>query len=585
LTAPFVPDQGFDANGNAISNVNGGYATVSLISGGGTNQQTTVNFFNRSLPGIIKVCKITADPTNIPVGTIFRFTVTGLAPTSTTQTLPGMQVERTVDVPAGPVAQNGFCQIVTGTFVVGQNVTVQEVGLAPGQTLPGGLTFADTRVSRIRASTAVVSSNLSSRSVVVAARNTTAEVEFTNFVFRPAILKICKIAGTGVANGTPFTFTLSLVDPLTSLPVNTSPITIPAGSCLFANGPFPEDQNFPGIGTFNFNTQIVVTEGAVAGVSVTTITSPTGTVTQNLPGRSGTMTLNQALLPNSLFNEIAFTNSATPITPASRPARFDFDGDRISDEVVYRPSTGTWWYSASTASGDARAAQFGLSTDRPVAADYDGDGRSDFAVYRNGEWHVLGSSSGYSVRVFGLSTDIPQPGDYDGDGRADLAVYRQSDGTWYLMQSTAGFAAIRFGNSTDIPEAADYDGDGRMDVAVYRSGTWYIQGSSSGFTAIQFGLAGDKPVPADYDGDGKADLAVYRGGIWHILRTNGGYISSQFGLATDVPVPADYDGDGRTDMAVYRPSTNVWHVMRSSLTESAYTSMQFGAPGDVTLNY
>jgi len=593
LTAPFTPNAGFDANGNAISNVNGGFANVSLISGGGTNQQTTVNFFNRSLPGVIKVCKITADPANIPPGTIFRFSVSGLAPTSTTQTLPGVAVTRIVDVPAGPVGQNGFCQIVEGTFVVGEDVTVVETGLAPGQTLPGGLTFADTRVSRIRASTAINSSSLAARTVVIDARNTTAEVEFTNFIFRPAILKVCKIAGPGVTVGTPFSFTLGLVDPLTSLPVNTTPFTVPAGSCVFANGPFPVNENFPGIGTFNFNTQIVVTETAVNGVTVTAINSPTnGPLVTSLPNRTGTLTLNQALLPNSLFNEIAFTNSGgTTPTPTPTPpvgavaARFDFDGDHISDEAIYRPSTGTWWYSASSANGEARASQFGLPNDRVVAADYDGDLKTDLAIYRNGEWHILGSSSGYSVSLFGLATDIPQPGDYDGDGRADLAVYRPSDGTWYLMQSSAGFAALRFGNSTDIPQAADYDGDHRMDIAVYRGGTWYIMGSTAGFSVQQFGLPGDKPIPADYDGDGRADLAVFRAGVWHILRTNGGYLASQFGLANDIPVPADYDGDGRTDMAVYRPSTNVWHVMRSGLTESAYTSMQFGTAGDVVMNY
>jgi len=595
LTGPFTPNLGFDANGNAIANVNGGFANVLLISGGGTNQQTTVNFFNRSLPGIIKVCKITADPVNIPINTLFRFSVTGLAPTSPTQTLPGVPVTRIVDVPAGPVSQNGFCQIVEGTFVVGEDVTVVETGLAPGQTLPNGLTFADTRVSRIRASTPIQSSSLAARTVTIDARNNTAEVEFTNFIFRPAILKICKIAGPGVTVGTPFTFTLALVDPLTSLPVSTAPITVPAGSCTFANGPFPAVETFPGIGTFNFNTQLVVTEAAVAGVTVTAINSPTGgTVVANLPGRTGTILLNQALLPNSLFNEIAFTNAGTaPPTPTPTPtpvvrpsARFDFDGDRVSDEAVYRPSTGTWWFSASTAGGAARAVQYGNSTDKLVAADYDGDHQTDFAVYRgNGEWHVLGSTEGSSVRVFGLASDIPQPGDYDGDGRADLAVYRQSDSTWYLMQSTAGFAAIRFGIPTDIPEAADYDGDGRMDIAVYRGGTWYINGSTAGFSAIQFGLVGDRPVPADYDGDGRADAAVYRGGIWHILRSSAGYLPAQFGLGTDIPVPADYDGDGRTDMAVYRPSTNVWHIMRSSLTESAYMSMQFGTAGDALLNY
>jgi hypothetical protein len=429
----WTPNLGFDANGNPITNTNGGYANVNVISGGNVNQQTTVNFFNRSLPGQIKVCKITADPTNIPVGTLFRFTVSGLAPTSATQTLPGVGVTRTVDVPAGPDSQGGFCEFVEGTFVVGTPVLITETGLTPGQTLPGGLTFADVRVSRIRASTAFLATpvtvatgaattttvnganpNIVNRTAVVAARNTTAIVDFTNFIFRPGILKICKIAGTGVTVGTPFTFNVTLVNPLTSFPALTAPVTVLAGSCEFAQGPFPAVDAFPGIGTFNFNTQVVVTEGAAAGTTVTAITSPTGgTVTTNLPGRAGTILLNQSLLPNNLFNEIAFTNAAsTPGPNPLAPARFDFDGDRVSDEVIYRPTTGTWWYSASTAGGEARAVQFGNSTDRLVAADYDGDGKTDFAVYRgNGEWHVLGSTAGYSVRVFGLSGDIPQPGD------------------------------------------------------------------------------------------------------------------------------------------------------------------------------
>jgi hypothetical protein len=139
--------------------------------------------------------------------------------------------------------------------------------------------------------------------------------------------------------------------------VSTAPITVPAGSCAFADGPFPANANFPGIGTFNFGTQIIVTEAATAGVSVTAITSPTGgPLTVNLGGRTGTLTLNQALLPNSLFNEITFTNTATvvPPPPGAAAVRFDFDGDRISDEVIYRPANGTWWFSASSAGGEGR---------------------------------------------------------------------------------------------------------------------------------------------------------------------------------------------------------------------------------------
>jgi len=194
------------------------------------------------------------------------------------------------------------------------------------------------------------------------------------------------------------------------------------------------------------------------------------------------LTFNQ-LATSSLFNEIAFTNSQTVVQPpASLAARYDFDGDGSSDPVIFRPTTGTWWYAASGSNNQFRAVQWGANGDKVVAADYDGDGHSDFAVYRSGTWYIMGSTSGTRIQNFGLAGDIPQPGDYDGDGRADLAVYRPSDSTWYMLGSQNGFSAVRFGISTDIPEAADFDGDGRMDQAVYRSGAWYILGSTSGFS-------------------------------------------------------------------------------------------------------
>lgn len=588
LNGPFTPNQGFDANGAPLEdNTNGGFANVTLIQNGGVASQTTVNFFNRSLPGVIKVCKITADTNAIPLQTLFRFTVSGLAPTSPTQTLPGTQVTRTIDVPAGPDSQGGFCRFVDGTFVVGEPVTIVETGLAPGQTLPNGFTFADTRVSRIRASTPILSSNLETRTVVINARNTTATVDFTNFVFRPAILKLCKVAGAGVNVGTNFTFNIALVNPLTSRPVSSAPITVPAGSCTFVNGPFPAVEQFPGIGTFNLNTQLIVTEQAAAGVNVTAITSPSGSpISANLAARAGTITFNRSALASTLnFNEIEFTNSAAPVAPAEASVRYDFDGDGISDPVIFRPSTGTWWYGASSAGGSPRADRFGIATDRLAAADYDGDGRTDTAVYRDGEWHIYDATRGYAVHRFGFATDIPQPGDYDGDGRADMAVYRPSDGYWHVLGSRDGYIQIRFGISTDMPVAADYDGDGRMDVAVYRSGTWYILGSTRGFVAHQFGIGGDKPIAADYDGDGQVDLAVVRSGVWHILRTRDGYMQTPFGQPSDSPVPADYDGDGRTDMAVYRSSTNMWHILRSSSTEGAPTTVQFGSAGDMLMPY
>ncbi len=81
----FVLDIGFYGDGSPVlpNNNNGCAAAVSLNVAGGAANQTTVRFFNRSLPGRIKVCKITADPTNIPVGTAFSYTISGSMWTNT----------------------------------------------------------------------------------------------------------------------------------------------------------------------------------------------------------------------------------------------------------------------------------------------------------------------------------------------------------------------------------------------------------------------------------------------------------------------------------------------------------------------
>jgi len=581
----FALNIGFDpVTETFFTNTNGGVAQIGLVSGGGASQATIVNFINRSLPGRIKVCKITADPVNIPQGTLFRFSVSGTAPTSPTQTTPGVPVTLNVDVPAGPAAQGGFCQFVDSTFVIDTPVTVTETGLTPGQSLPNGLTFADTRVSRIRSSTTLTSSSLAGRTATFNAVNTTTEVEFTNFIFRPAVLKICKIAGAGVATGTNFTFNLSLVDPLTSFPLPSGAITVPAGSCtLVANGPFPGIQNFPGAGVFNANTQIVVTEVAAAGVNVTAIASPSGNpITVSLGTRAGTLTLNQLATAGNI-NEIAITNAAVVIAP-SFVAKLDFDGDGKSDPVLFRPSTGDWWYAESGSNNVFHAQKWGIAGDVAVAADYDGDGITDYAIYRAGEWYVNASSAGFMYGRFGTATDIPQVGDYDGDGKADFVVYRPSEGNWYYMLSTGTTAVVHFGISTDRPVAADYDGDGKTDTAVYRAGTWYILGTTSGFHGFQWGISTDLPVVADYDGDRKADAAIYRNGDWYILRSSdGGFSAFTFGTAGDIPVQADYDGDGKTDPSVYRPSTNMWFVNNAGGLSSG--GFHFGSPGDLTVNY
>jgi len=469
-------------------------------------------------------------------------------------------------------------------------------------------TFDDIRVSKIESSTTLLPpTDIKTKTAQILARNTTAQVTFTNFVFRPAVLKLCKVAGPGVAPGTPFTFNIAPADPLTTWPYTTTSVIVPAGSCTFVNGPFPPEAGYSAaanVGTFNYNTAIVVTEVA-AGTAVTAITSTntSGGLIADLAGRRATLTLDKALLidlvppfgvPDYNVNELSFTNVVSTIgPPPDKRPRFDFDGDHRSDVAVFRPSDGNWYYSPSS-SGGARAVHFGSAGDIPMAADYDGDGTTDVAVFRpsDGNWYILGSTAGFQAIHFGANGDVPMAADFDGDGKADVAVFRPSDGNWYINGSAAGFSAIHFGITGDIPVAADFDGDSKADVAVFRpsDGTWYINGSTTGFTGVQFGTNGDIPVGADYDGDGKADTAVFRPstGTWYKLGSSTGFSAVQFGTTGDTPVPADYDGDGKTDVGVYRGSDRTWYILNSSQLGNAVgglTATYFGATGDVLMRY
>lgn len=288
-------------------------------------------------------------------------------------------------------------------------------------------------------------------------------------------------------------------------------------------------------------------------------------------------------------------NRVTVLRPFGCPAfgvTADKDCDGKTDISVFRPSSGVWYFSAS--SEGFSAVKFGLGTDIPVPRDFDGDGRSDIAIFRPNanpaevDFFILPSGGGPIRFVsWGQPGDIPVGLDFDGDGIADVSVFRPSNGSWYILQSSDGAVQIRqFGVDGDIPLVMDFNGDGKDDLAVYRpgEGTWYIARPTGipnqNFDAIPFGVQGDIPVPADYDGDGKDDVAVFRpvGGLWYINQSTDGIRILQFGVETDEPVPGDYDGDGKYDIAVFRGG-QWWQLLSSG----GIRADVFGVPGDKPL--
>ena len=325
-----------------------------------------------------------------------------------------------------------------------------------------------------------------------------------------------------------------------------------------------------------------------------------------------------------------FTNaSGTATTDAAtltvgRHARADLDGDGLSDLVVWHPSTGTWsWVLSSKNFVDdgLGTKQWGNSSlgDVPLLGDIDGDGKADLIVWRasTGTWYWLTSSSGYSYASMGgvqwgnqALGDVPLVGDFDGDHKADLAVWRASTGTWFWLTSSSGYSYAaaggkQWGNQSlgDQPLVADIDGDGTDDLTVWRAstGTWYWLTSATGYGypnagAKQWGNAGlgDKPRVGDIDGDGKADLLLWRptDGTWYWLISSSGYSYAAQGQKLwgnqalgDVALIGDFDGTGKAALTVWRASTGTWYWLTpsSGYNYAAAGGKQWGVTVDIPM--
>jgi hypothetical protein len=275
-------------------------------------------------------------------------------------------------------------------------------------------------------------------------------------------------------------------------------------------------------------------------------------------------------------------------------APVDFDQDGQTDIAVYRKGdtmgAPSYWYVLNSGDGTFRAAQFGNGEDKVIPGDFHADRINDFAVFRpsSGSWFFSNISGNpgthFDAFNWGLATDTSLAGDFDGDRRADLAVFRS--GTWYIRQSlTASLSAQQFGLATDKPVPADYNGDGRTDLAVYREGNWYVSVCPACPTLyFNFGLGTDIPTPADYDGDGITDPSVFRPstGVRYILGSSSGFTARQWGQNGDKPLYGDFDGDGKYDIGVWRPSDGNWYILRSG-TGGPY-AIHWGQSGDIPVS-
>ncbi len=304
-------------------NPGGGFQRLKVLEGTTSANETIVTFVNRGDPAPVKVCNI-AGP-GVALGTLMQFNVTG------TSAATGLQVTRTLSVPAGDIVQGGVCQFVTDgssnieEFISGTPVLIEEVipsgiavsGITSGSSNNSSSAFTistSANPARVQLpSTAFVSvfpnPKIPSGKAIVTAVGSITHAAFTNTIYTPANLKICKIAGNGIPLGEPFTFNLQITS---EAGMTVPPLIVAAGdasqggNCVFALGPYAG-------GTFNVGQVVWVVELPSSGITteVTSITSSTGTVQSvDLPGRSVTKPLD---VPN--VNLLSFTNIVDDTTP------------------------------------------------------------------------------------------------------------------------------------------------------------------------------------------------------------------------------------------------------------------------------
>jgi hypothetical protein len=231
--------------------------TASVTLGAGENIVTFTNVPPPST-GTLQVCKV---GTGAAIGANFQFAATGI---------PGNSpVNVAVAGGAGPT---GNCTPIDGPIPIGTVVTVTEAA-APGfqlTSIVGGTVDLANRRSAI---------------TIAAGQNT---VTFTN-VPAPVVplypLQVCKVAGTGVAVGTNFSF---VVDALPSVTVAAGPA--PTGTCQT-------------VGQFAAGTVVPVTENALAGFAVSNIViSGAATGSVNIANRAASVTIGAGT------NTVTFTN-------------------------------------------------------------------------------------------------------------------------------------------------------------------------------------------------------------------------------------------------------------------------------------
>ncbi len=213
----------------------------------------------------------------------------------------------------------------------------------------------------------------------------------------------------------------------------------------------------------------------------------------------------------------------------------DFDGNGLSDTVLFDEPTGAWYLMYSTG-GRFEFVKFSEHFKNLFRGDYIPDIRLDSPMTADT------SESGKDRDKISL-----QSGDYNGDGRSDISVYDGRSGRWWVGENYRD-RAIGF----------------RLEWKLYRA---FDQNEKMLFAPGNDSLAGNDRFSGDFNGDGLSDFMLFHRdrGEWILGETGDKTISFRVFSRTpefcDITrwLQGDFNGDGRTDIGFYsQKDGNMW---------------------------